>query len=146
MGFELPKVKNLESGVFSITNEEDCFQIASEVFHYQFLTNPVYNAYCRALGCEPDKVISLQQVPFLPIQLFKSHSICSGDFQPEVIFRSSGTTGQITSSHYVKDLSIYERSFLTCFERFYGKTEELCIVGLLPSYLERENSSLVYMV
>lgn len=146
MVFELPKVKNLEKGVFSIGNGEECLQIALEVFRYQYLTNPVYKAYCDAIKRSPETVNDYRQIPFLPIQLFKSHSICSGTFTPETVFKSSGTTGSNTSRHFVKDLSIYEESFLLNFETLYGKAEKLCVLGLLPSYLEREDSSLVYMV
>jgi len=146
MGFELPKVKNLEKRVFSIRNEEEWRQIVWEIFHYQYLTNPVYQSYCNAVKRTPDSIHDLTQIPFLPIQFFKLMKVGSGEFQPEAIFKSSGTTGSVTSRHFVKDLAIYEESFLNCFEQFYGKTEEFCILGLLPSYLERGDSSLVYMV
>jgi phenylacetate-coenzyme A ligase PaaK-like adenylate-forming protein len=146
MGFELPNVKNLQKKVFSIRNEEECLQIAREVFLYQFLTNPVYAAYCRAIKRTPETVGQLTQIPFLPIQFFKSHQVCTGTFTPDLVFKSSGTTGANTSRHFVKDRSVYEESFLSCFEHFYGKPENLCVLGLLPSYLEREGSSLVYMV
>ncbi|RYZ26729.1 MAG: acyl transferase [Chitinophagaceae bacterium] len=146
MGFELPKVKNLEKRVFSIRNEEEWRQIAWEVFHYQYLTNPVYQSYCDAVRRTPDSIKDFTQIPFLPIQFFKSMKVCSGEFEPQAIFKSSGTTGSATSHHYVKDLAVYEESFLACFKQFYGRAEELCILGLLPSYLERGNSSLIYMV
>jgi len=146
MGFELPKVKNLEKRVFSIRNEEEFSQIALEVFQYQYLTNQVYQQFCKAVGRTIETVKHLLHVPFLPIQFFKTHFICSGEFTPQAIFQSSGTTGSTTSRHLVKDLSIYEQSFLLSFEKFYGSPENLCVLGLLPSYLERKNSSLVYMV
>ena len=146
MGFELPKVKNLSKRVFSIRNEEECLQIAREIFQYQYLTNPVYQSYCKAINRTPEFVQEFEQIPFLPIQFFKTREVCAGNFTPEAVFKSSGTTGSATSRHYVKDLSVYEESFLGCFEKFYGKPEELCVLGLLPSYLEREDSSLVYMV
>ena len=146
MGFEIPKVKNLQKSVFRIRNEEEWLQIAWEIFHYQYLTNQVYQYYCDAVHRTPATINEHSQIPFLPIQFFKSMDVCSADFTPEAIFKSSGTTGSTTSRHFVKDLSVYEESFLTCFEQFYGKPEELCILGLLPSYLERGESSLVYMV
>jgi hypothetical protein len=88
----------------------------------------------------------IEQIPFLPIQFFKSQVIKTTNFEPEVIFESSGTSGSINSKHFIKDVSLYVKSFSKCFELFYGPTKEWCILGLLPSYLERKNSSLVYMV
>ena len=146
MGFELPNLKNLQSQIFSIPNEEVYLQIALKVFRYQFLTNPVYRQFCEAISRTPNEVTQLKEIPFLPIQFFKSHQVISGDFIPEVTFTSSGTTGATTSRHYVKDLTLYQESFLHAFERVYGRTEDYCILGLLPSYLEREGSSLIYMV
>lgn len=146
MGFELPNVKSLENRVFRIRNEEEVVQIALDVFHYQYLTNEVYRSFCDALGRDPDSISSLVQIPFLPIQFFKSMQLQAGEFTPAIIFTSSGTTGNQASCHYVKDLSLYEASFLQCFEKFYGNPDAYCVLGLLPSYLEREGSSLIYMV
>lgn len=146
MGFELPNVKSLENRVFRIRNEEEVVQIALEVFRYQYLTNKVYQAFCNALGCVAQSVVSLHQIPFLPIQFFKSMEVQAGEFIPATVFTSSGTTGSQTSRHSVKDLSLYETSFLQCFEAFYGSPKNYCILGLLPSYLERQGSSLIYMV
>jgi len=146
MGFELPNVKSLENRVFRIRNEEEVVQIALEVFRYQYLTNNVYQSFCDALGKDPGSVSDLAQIPFLPIQFFKSMEVKAAEFIPAMVFTSSGTTGAQASRHYVKDLSLYEASFLQCFERFYGNPEAYCVLGLLPSYLEREGSSLIYMV
>ena len=88
----------------------------------------------------------IEQIPFLPIKFFKSHQVITGDNSPEIVFNSSGTTGQLTSKHYVANTSVYKTSFLKTFEQFYGSPEDYCILALLPSYLEREGSSLVYMV
>lgn len=146
MGFELPNLKYLESQIFSLPNEKALSQIALDVYRFQYLTNPVYQQYCQALSRTPESVQELNQIPFLPIQFFKTMPVVAGEFEPEVIFTSSGTTGATTSRHRVKDLSLYEKSFIYGFERVYGPPENYCIVGLLPSYLEREGSSLVYMV
>jgi len=127
--------------------KEDNFDaIALELFHFQVENNPVYKAYCNALNVKPSSVTQLHQIPFLPIRLFKSHEVKSTSFEPQAIFESSGTTGSINSRHLVKDLSVYQQSFTQGFELFYGPIQDYCIIGLLPSYLERNNSSLVVMV
>ena len=146
MGFEIPKAKNLQQQVFNITNDGEFVKIALQVFSYQYLANPVYNAYCNAIRKNPDAVESLQQIPFLPIQFFKTKEIRAGIFEPEIVFKSSGTTSTASSRHFVKDVSLYEKSFGHCFEIFYGNPKEYCILGLLPSYIENGGSSLVYMV
>lgn len=118
---------------------------AIKVFHYQYEHNETYRNYCNAIGVQQNKVTTLTSIPFLPIQLFKSREIKTGEFEPEIIFESSGTTGQVNSKHFVRDLRLYERSFIGGFQHFYGEPSSYCILGLLPSYLERGNSSLVYM-
>ncbi|MFO7745206.1 MAG: acyl transferase, partial [Psychroflexus sp.] len=92
------------------------------------------------------EVKSLKDIPFLPIQFFKTHDVKTGEFTPDITFLSSGTTGQIQSQHKVKNLSLYEESFTKTFKHFYGNIEDYVVLGLLPSYLEREGSSLIYMV
>lgn len=134
-----------EDKVFS-TDEANFEQRAVELFHFQYQYNPVYNQYVNNLPIVGADVRSLAQIPFLPIQCFKTHTIKTTDFEPEVIFESSGTTGSVNSRHYVKDLGLYQRSFLTAFNHFYGPAEDWCVIGLLPSYLERRHSSLVVMV
>ena len=146
MGFEIPKAKNLIQRVFNITNDKEFTKIALEVFSYQYLSNPVYNAYCNAIRKSPETVQSLQQIPFLPIQFFKTQQIQAGVPESEIVFKSSGTTGSTSSQHFVTDISLYEKSFQDCFGIFYGTPNEYCILGLLPSYLENGDSSLVYMV
>lgn len=89
---------------------------------------------------------SIETIPFLPVSFFKTHKVTSTDFEPEITFESSGTTGSDTSRHFVKDLSLYKRSFNNGFELFYGNPSKWCILGLLPGYLERKNSSLIAMV
>lgn len=120
--------------------------LALEIFRFQYKNNPVYRAYADALLLEPDAVDSISKIPFLPVRFFKSHKVATTIFYTETIFESSGTTGSINSCHLVKEISLYEDSFLKGFELNYGALKDYCILGLLPSYLERENSSLVYMV
>lgn len=120
--------------------------LALEIFRFQALENPVYKSYLQVLGINPGEVNELKKIPFLPISFFKSQQVISTLFEPQAIFESSGTTGTINSRHYIKDLSFYEEVLLKCFESFYGPVKGSCILGLLPSYLERGDSSLVYMV
>jgi hypothetical protein len=120
--------------------------LALKIFAFQYEQNQVYRKYCDLLQITPADVHKPGDIPFLPIQFFKSHSVTSGQFEPAIIFESSGTTGSVNSKHFIKDVAVYEQGFLKGFEKFYGSPEEYCIIGLLPSYLERGNSSLVYMV
>jgi phenylacetate-coenzyme A ligase PaaK-like adenylate-forming protein len=126
--------------------EGDFEELALEVFRFQSANNPIYKAYLEALKVNPLYINKLKQIPFLPIRFFKSHLVQTTSFEPAVIFESSGTTGSINSRHLVKDIELYEESFIRGFELFFGPVKEYCIIGLLPSYLERQNSSLVYMV
>ncbi len=122
-------------------------ELALELFNFQHQNNPVYQQYCKALGKEAGQIYAVEKIPFLPVSFFKTHSVTTTDFEPEAIFESSGTTDEqnVCSKHYIKDLDIYKQSFNTCFEKFYGPAKAKCILGLLPSYLERKNSSLVLM-
>lgn len=113
------------------------------VWQYQYKNNSVYRNWCNAL--DRRNISALNDIPFLPISFFKTHKVISGADNVDIIFESSGTTQSFTSKHYVHDTELYEKSFMRAFEIFYGKPEEWCIIGLLPSYLERKNSSLVYM-
>lgn len=119
---------------------------ALELFRYQYRENDLYRAYTDALRIAPASVKSILEIPYLPIQFFKSHTVVSGTFEPELLFESSGTTQTINSRHLVKESTIYTRSFMTAFEQFYGPVDDYVILGLLPSYLERQHSSLVRMV
>ena len=130
----------------SLCKKENFTEKALEVFHFQYENNKVYRAYCDILKTVPADVNTLEKIPFLPIQFFKNKQIKTTAFEPVIIFESSGTTGSINSKHFVKDLSVYEESFIKCFRNFYGNEKQICIIGLLPSYLERKGSSLVYMV
>lgn len=120
--------------------------MALELFRIQYQFNEVYKTYVDTLGVVPGDVKSIEKIPFLPIQFFKSKEIKTTAFEPENIFESSGTTGENTSRHYVKSNSLYKESFLKGFTHFYDNPQQWCIMGLLPGYLERNNSSLVYMV
>jgi phenylacetate-coenzyme A ligase PaaK-like adenylate-forming protein len=130
---------------FSIQNEFDFNKTALELFLFQYECNETYRAYCDLLRVVPSKISNYLHIPFLPVQLFKSHKIYCGKDEPQQVFTSSGTTGQVPSSHFVKQLDIYETSFSKCFQLFYGKPDSYCFLFLLPSYLERSGSSLVYM-
>jgi phenylacetate-coenzyme A ligase PaaK-like adenylate-forming protein len=131
--------------IFQLQDYSEFERISLEVFKYQAKANPIYKSFLSYLKVNPEDIYSLKQVPFLPISFFKSHEIKSGDFKPEKSFLSSTTTGNIPSKHHVRDLNLYERSFINGFEHFYGSIQNTPILALLPSYLEREGSSLIYM-
>ncbi len=118
---------------------------AIALFQFQAAQNPVYQRFLEAINCDPNKVRQLSQIPFLPISLFKTHAVQTGAYRPQVVFSSSGTTGTNTSYHYIPFVELYEQSFRTAFEHFYGPAQNYCVLGLLPNYLERSGSSLVYM-
>jgi hypothetical protein len=120
--------------------------IALKVFNFQYVYNDMYRSYCNLLKISPSQITSIEKIPYLPIQFFKSKAIKTTAFTEEIIFESSGTTGSINSKHFVKQKSLYEESYLKTFRQFYGSETNYCIIGLLPSYLERQGSSLVYMV
>jgi len=121
-------------------------ELALEIFRYQASYNSLYADYIRLLNIKPETITKVEQIPFLPIQFFKTHDIQTGKWTPETVFTSSGTTGQTASRHLVRDLDFYLQNTRRGFEHFYGKLEEYCILALLPSYLERSGSSLVAMV
>ena len=121
-------------------------QAALQTFGYQYHHNQVYQRFCTLLGRTPDKVRQLTDIPFLPIEFFKSEAVYCGNERPATVFTSSGTTGSQTSRHYVKDLAVYQQSFRQGFADFYGNIEEYTVLALLPSYLERTGSSLITMV
>lgn len=120
--------------------------MALKIFRFQYENNLVYQEFCDLLKTNPQKVKSLHQIPFLPIQFFKNHNVVSNSDPIETTFTSSGTTGSVTSKHLVTDVSIYEESYRKGFSQFYGNIEDYVILALLPSYLEREGSSLIHMV
>jgi phenylacetate-coenzyme A ligase PaaK-like adenylate-forming protein len=135
-----------------IFSEEILFeQTALAVFAHQAEHNQVYKQYLKALNINIAEIKKTEQIPFLPIAFFKTHKVISSskcempDENGEIVFTSSGTTGSVTSKHYVSDVSLYQKSFSHCFHLFYGDIKEFCLLALLPSYLERQGSSLVYM-
>jgi len=130
--------------IFSVT-ERGFRQLSLDIFHFQYGANKVYNSFVNALGKTPSSVDEIEKIPFLPISFFKTDEIKTGKFNAEIIFKSSGTTQTINSQHHVKDVSIYTKSFTSAFEKMYGDLNGWCVLGLLPSYLEKGDSSLVYM-
>jgi hypothetical protein len=118
---------------------------ALTLMQYQATNNAVYREWVQSMKVQLDEVHLMEQIPFLPIDFFKTHAIYTGTECPSFYFESSGTTQDIVSKHFVKDLSVYEESFMECFQQFYGSPKDYCILGLLPNYLERQHASLVYM-
>lgn len=136
----------LQEKIFNIQNPQNFHEVALEVFAFQYKHVKVYRQFCEALKINPKQVTILSEIPFLPIQFFKSHQIIAERYNPETIFTSSGTTGSITSKHFVASTKLYEESFNKAFKKQYGNPTDYTILALLPSYLEREGSSLIYMV
>ena len=132
--------------IFTISNQKQFEKAALKVFRFQYENNLVYREFCAFLKTDVHKVKSLEQIPFLPIQFFKSHKVVSSENPVQATFTSSGTTGNATSNHFVTDVTLYEESYRKGFSQFYGNIEDYVVLALLPSYLEREGSSLIYMV
>jgi phenylacetate-coenzyme A ligase PaaK-like adenylate-forming protein len=132
--------------IFSVSNPSQFEALALQVFKFQFENNPVYRSFCDLLYKHPSDIKTIDAIPFLPIQFFKSHQVLASKKNIEKIFTSSGTTGSITSQHLVTDISIYENSYHKGFKHFYGNIEDYVVLALLPSYLERDGSSLIFMV
>ena len=131
--------------IFRIDSDEAFEREALEVFRYQAENCAPYAEYLRLVGVEPRSVTRIEDIPMLPIELFKSHDIYCGEGEPQIVFTSSATTGMTPSRHPVADLALYERAFIEGFRKFYGEPKDWSIYALLPSYLERQGSSLVYM-
>jgi hypothetical protein len=140
-------VKNMdfENSIFA-ARADNFNGLAIAVFKHQHQNNSVYRQFCDSLQINADAIESIEKIPFLPISFFKTHVVKTGEFDKDSVFESSGTTQSIPSKHFVKDTALYRKSFSRCFEKFYGAPQNKCILGLLPSYLERKNSSLVLMV
>lgn len=136
----------MPNSIFSIATESDFNAAAIAVFNYQAINNVTYKKYIDLLGIDIKTISTIQQIPFLPISFFKTHAIISGKLPTEITFSSSGTSGYNTSKHEVCDLQLYKASFLKSFQLFYGNPKDYCFIALLPSYLEREGSSLIYMI
>ena len=138
-------MKDIVNNIFSVEDHEFS-GLALRIFQFQYHSNTVYKTWVDTLGIDPSTIKSINEIPYLPVSFFKSHEVVATALPAEQIFTSSGTSQSITSKHIVTDLSIYEQSFYKGFEHFYGPVTDWCIIGLLPSYLERQGSSLVYMV
>lgn len=131
--------------VFCINSDEAIAETALQIFRHQAQNCEVYAGFINGLGIDPRNINTVERIPFLPIEFFKSHHILSSEDEMQATFTSSGTTGMITSSHYVTDVSWYEESFRKAFNLFYGDIKDYTVLALLPSYLERQGSSLIYM-
>lgn len=139
---ELPfDIKN----IFNISSSEEFEKYAIQLFHFQYENNSVYRSYCQ-LSKRDIEVKTIHDIPFLPISFFKNQKVITGKGEPKLEFHSSGTTGTTKSKHFILDPTIYELSFIKAFEHFYGHIEDFIILGLLPSYMENQHSSLIYMV
>jgi hypothetical protein len=135
----------LEDKIFDV--QKHGFEpLALELFQLQSNENQLYRSFIQALKIDPGKVTDVASIPYLPVSFFKNHEVVTGSFEAETVFESSGTTQTGNSRHLLKSTNLYRRSFTKTFELFYGSPKEWCVIGLLPSYLERKNSSLVMMV
>lgn len=139
-------MQNLKVDILKHLNEDNFERLALQIFRYQFENCEVYQKFCGLLHKTPEQINQIQDIPFLPIEFFKSHKILSSQNKIQKIFTSSGTSGQQTSNHYINDLDLYEKNSIKIFESIYGSLESYAILALLPSYLERDGSSLVYMI
>ena len=136
------------NSIFNIDNIDEFTKVAISIFNNQALKTPIYNKYINLLKVDTESIKSLMDIPFLPVEFFKTQKVAINTEAPTPnsrLFTSSGTTGSSTSKHYVNDVGIYEQSYLKAFQHFYGDIENYCILALLPSYLERDGSSLIYM-
>ncbi|MGN7864861.1 LuxE/PaaK family acyltransferase [Chryseobacterium sp. 22458] len=136
------KLKN----IFNIQTEEDFLNAALATFRYQYENVEIYRKFVDFLKVNPNEVSRLDKIPFLPIEMFKNHQILDKNVTADLFFQSSGTTQMNLSKHFIADPELYEDSIYKSFEQFIGKPEDFVFLGLLPSYLERQNSSLIHMV
>lgn len=136
----------MKEHIFNIQSSSDFTKVALAIFKHQFKNNKVYRSFCDLLYIHPSDVKNVEEIPFLPIQFFKSRKVIASLDQVQETFTSSGTTGSITSKHFVTDIEFYNQSYLKGFAHFYGDIQEYVVLALLPNYLERKGSSLVFMV
>jgi len=136
----------LVNKIFSTNISQNFENIALEIFRFQYSQNSVYREYVNYLGFSADDISNIEDIPFLPVEFFKTHKIILDNLEPEIAFLSSSTTGSTPSRHYVFDTNIYKKSYVKAFQYFFGKPEDFCFLALLPSYIEREGSSLIYMI
>jgi len=142
----LKDIKDIEKKIFGIKSEYEFQSLVLEIFKFQYGTNLIYKTFVDSLKINVSEIKDFKYIPFLPIEFFKSKIVICGNLNPDAVcFSSSGTTGQVTSKHYVNSISLYEDSFSKGFAHFYGNIKEYCVLALLPSYLEKGGSSLVYM-
>lgn len=132
--------------IFNIKTEDDFLAVSLKTFRYQYDNIEVYRKFVDYLNIDPEEVKSLDKIPFLPIEMFKNHQVLDKNVSTELYFQSSGTTQMNLSKHFIADKNIYQESIYKSFEQFIGKPEDFIFLGLLPSYLEKQNSSLIYMV
>ncbi|MBN2521320.1 MAG: acyltransferase [Bacteroidales bacterium] len=132
--------------IFKIKNERQFIKLAIETFRFQAYNNKVYNRYLELNKININRINNLQDIPFMPVELFKTHKLITGNNPPQITFSSSGTTGTYKSKHYIVDIEIYKKACIKSFNFFYKDFRSFCFLALLPSYLEREGSSLIYMI
>jgi len=136
----------LQQKIFQIKSDQEFNDLCLRIFRDQYLNNSLYGNFVDSLGYQMERISHYSQIPFLPIEFFKTHQITSSNRTVyDKIFTSSGTTGSQVSKHYITDIQDYHKSFMAGFELFYGTPRQYILIALLPSYLERENSSLIYM-
>jgi Acyl-CoA synthetases (AMP-forming)/AMP-acid ligases II len=139
-------MEDIRQKIFSIASFEDFETLTLRVFAYQYANNKCYNQWCNLLGSVPQNTTQINQIPFLPIEFFKTHKVVSNPNTPLDYFLSSGTTGTEKSYHYIFDFDLYKQSFNSCFTQFFSEPCEYCFIALLPNYLQQQHSSLIYMI
>jgi phenylacetate-coenzyme A ligase PaaK-like adenylate-forming protein len=132
--------------IFGISSEQEFTAHALELFRYQFSQNGVYRAFVEARKVQADNITRVEDIPFLPIEFFKTHEVVCGNVPPQATFRSSGTTGMVRSRHLVTDLNLYRHSFIRGFEKYYGDPQDVQFLALTPTPEQAPDSSLVYMI
>lgn len=137
--------ENTRNRIFEVKDDSGFASLSIEIFNYQYGNNPVYRSFVDYLGKHPGRISKISDIPFMPVEFFRDHTVITGEIRVEMIFESSGTAGMITAKHFITDLKLYEESFLKGFRLFYGDPGKYIIGALLPSYAERAGSSLVYM-
>jgi len=140
------EIERLKSSIFAILNQDEFDSFACQIFRLQYNFNLIYKGYVDLLNIKPDDVKKVEDIPFMPISLFKNKIIICGEFNHKLVFYSSGTTDPNPSKHFIVDVDIYHNSFINSFNLFYGNPSDYCFLALLPGYLERKGSSLIYMV
>lgn len=139
-------IHTFEDKIFRAHSNAEFEKIALVLFEFHYTKNEIYRKYCDLIKVNPTEVNCIDKIPFLPIQFFKSHSVLIQNLKPIFTFTSSGTSGPNTSHHHVPKIDIYEKSFVQSFRHFFPNHKQKVIIGLLPSYMERQGSSLIYMV